>query len=82
MLDSSGGGSGNLKVLAPLEGVSSVGDASGGILIRLFLRCDLHVSLLDNLPQFLPANLPQFLPVSELASIASSDSVIHLITFW
>lgn len=74
MLDSSGGGSGNLKLPAPLEGVSSVGDASGGILIRLFLRCDLHVSLL--------ASLPQFLPVSALASVASSDSVIHLITFW
>lgn len=73
-MHSSGGGSGNLKLLAPLEGVSSVGDASGGTLIRLFLRCDLHVSLL--------ASLPQFLPVYELASVASSDSVIHLITFW
>lgn len=32
MLDSSGGGSGHFKVLASVEGVSSVGDASSGVL--------------------------------------------------
>lgn len=61
------------QVLASLEGVSLVGDTNDGNLIRLFLRCDLDMTLL--------ARPPWFLPLSESA-FSAFDSVIHLIVFW
>lgn len=60
MWDSSGGGSGCLKVLAPLEGLSRVGDASDGVLVRRFPRRGLDSSLL--------ASFLWFLAISELVS--------------
>lgn len=72
VLDSSGEGSGHPKVLAPLEGVSRVGNVSAGVLNRLSLSRALNVSLL--------ASLPRLLPNSESASFASFDSVVPLIT--
>lgn len=50
MWDSSGGGSGCLKVLAPLEGLSRVGD---GVLVRRFPRRGLDSSLLASFLWFL-----------------------------
>ena len=54
-------------------GASGVSDARGGVLSRL--------SWDVTLPPLLPS-LPLFLPISESVSIASSGSVIHLITPW
>lgn len=60
VVNSGGGGSGDGKVVVPLEGVSNEGDVSTGILGAI-PRCDFHVSL--------RISLPQFPPVSELASL-------------
>lgn len=53
----SGGGSGNLRVLASVERVSRVGDASGGILTT------------SREATCLLAGLPQLLPISEPTSL-------------